>query len=207
LPSGIAVDSSGNVYVADSWDDRILKFSSSGGGPVNISLPTGWNLISLPYMPSDTAIASVLAGIDGYYTIVWGYPNQAWKFYDPTDAEGSTLTTMEAGKGYWIKMLSVKTLTTSGTTPSTPISLANGWNLVGYNGTTTGAASTLLTGIDGYYTIVWGYPNQAWKFYDPTDAEGSTLTTFASGGGYWIKTIGAATWTLPAVDHEARTSP
>jgi DNA-binding beta-propeller fold protein YncE len=29
-PYGIAVDSSGNVYVADTWNDRIQKFGSQG---------------------------------------------------------------------------------------------------------------------------------------------------------------------------------
>ena len=29
-PSGIALDSSGNVYVADTWNHRIQKFTSSG---------------------------------------------------------------------------------------------------------------------------------------------------------------------------------
>jgi len=163
----------------------------------NISLSTGWNLISIPYTPSDTAIGTVLSGISGYYTIVWGYPSQAWKFYDPSDPDGSTLTTMTPGKGYWIKMTSARTLTVSGTTPSTSVSLASGWNLVGYNTTSSGVASTVLAGISGSTTIVWGYPSQAWKFYDPTDVDGSTLTSFTSGGGYWIKTTGATTWTLP----------
>jgi len=139
----------------------------------------------------------VLSGISGYYSIVWGYPSQSWKFYDPTDPDGSTLTTMEPGKGYWIKMTSARTLTSSGTTPSTSVSLSSGWNLVGYNTTTSGAATSVLSGISASTTIVWGYPSQAWKFYDPTDADGSTLTSFTSGGGYWIKTTGATTWTLP----------
>ena len=30
-PDGVAVDSSGNVYVADNWNNRIQKFSSTGG--------------------------------------------------------------------------------------------------------------------------------------------------------------------------------
>jgi len=29
-PTGIAVDNNGNVYVADSWNDRIQKFTSDG---------------------------------------------------------------------------------------------------------------------------------------------------------------------------------
>jgi hypothetical protein len=162
-----------------------------------LSLQAGWNLISLPYTPSNTAISSVLSGIAGQYTVVWGYPNQQWKFYDPTDAEGSTLTSMQPGKGYWIKMTAGRTLTLSGSTPSTSVSLASGWNLVGYNRATSGNASTVLSGIAGSSTIVWGYPSQAWKFWDPSDVEGNTLDTFVGGGGYWIKTTGATTWTLP----------
>src|SRR5215203_1551183 len=30
-PQGLAIDSSGNVYVADTWNHRIQKFTSSGG--------------------------------------------------------------------------------------------------------------------------------------------------------------------------------
>jgi sugar lactone lactonase YvrE len=30
-PQGVAIDSSGNVYVADTWNHRIQKFNSSGG--------------------------------------------------------------------------------------------------------------------------------------------------------------------------------
>jgi secreted PhoX family phosphatase len=30
-PQGVAIDSSGNVYVADTWNHRIQKFTSSGG--------------------------------------------------------------------------------------------------------------------------------------------------------------------------------
>ena len=29
-PYGVAIDSSGNVYVADAWNNRIQKFNSSG---------------------------------------------------------------------------------------------------------------------------------------------------------------------------------
>ncbi len=188
---------SGRTDTTTSTVSTVNLYGTATSQSATISLASGWNLISLPYTPSNTAISSVLAGIDGYFTIVWAYPNGAWKFYDPSDPDWSTLTTMEAGKGYWIKMTSARTLTSSGTTPSTSISLSTGWNLVGYNRTTSGTASTVLTGIAGNTTIVWGYPNQAWKFYDPTDPDWSTLTTFVGGGGYWIKTTGAVTWTLP----------
>ena len=53
-----------------------------------ISLVQGWNLVSLPVQPTNTAIGSVLSGINGFYEVVWAYPNQAWKVYDPNDAGG-----------------------------------------------------------------------------------------------------------------------
>jgi hypothetical protein len=193
----IISSNSGRTDTTTSTTSTVNLYGTASSQSASISLSTGWNLISIPYTPGSTAISTVLSGISGYYTIVWGYPSQAWKFYDPTDDEGSTLTTMEPGKGYWIKMTSARTLTASGTTPSTSVGLASGWNLVGYNRTTSGAASTVLSGISGSTTIVWGYPSQAWKFYDPTDDEGSTLTTFTGGLGYWIRTTGTATWTLP----------
>ena len=80
---------------------------------VNISLLTGWNLISIPVQPEDTAIASVLAGISGKYNIVWGEFNPtttAWKNYKPTKPV-NTLTTMGPGKGYWVETTENTTLT------------------------------------------------------------------------------------------------
>lgn len=193
-------------YNGSSWEDITesytnasvcLKAFATAADPGSLTLTQGWNLISMPLQPSDTAIGTVLAGLSGNYTIVWGYPNQAWKFYDPTDPEGSTLTTLEAGNAYWIRMTSAATLTLTGTTPSTSVGLGSGWNLAGYNTTSSGATSSALSTIAGSYTIVWGYPVQAWRFFDPTDEEGSTLTQFSPGGGYWIKTTTATTWTLP----------
>ena len=193
-------------YNGSSWQDITasytnasvcLKAFATSTDPTSLTLVQGWNLLSLPLQPADTAIGTALAGVSGSYTIVWAYPNQAWKFYDPTDPDGSTLTTMEAGKGYWIKMTSAATLTLAGTTPSTSVGLASGWNLVGYNSASSGAASSGLASIAGYFTIAWGYPGQSWRFFDPTDEEGSTLTQFSPGEGYWIKTTTATTWTLP----------
>ena len=109
------------------------------------ALSTGWNLISLPVQPANAAIASVLSGIKGALDVVWAYPNQTWKVYDPNDTAGSTLTTMQAGTGYWIKMTSAKTLSVSGSALSPSVQLSAGWNLVGYNGTSCTGASAALS--------------------------------------------------------------
>jgi len=139
----------------------------------------------------------VLSSIAGAYQLVWGYPNQSWKFYDPADPEGSTLTTMEEGNGYWIKMTSAQTLSISGSTPPSSLSLLNGWNLVGYSAMTCGAPTSALSAIAGNLQVSWGYSDQSWKVYDPVDPEGSTLTQFCPNYGYWIKVNQTGTLSTP----------
>ena len=83
----------------------------SGNGLCALMLYRGWNLIGLPCTPVNTATGTVLQSIISDVAIVWGYGNKTgWKLYDPTDVPGSTLTTMEVGSGYWIKMNADKTL-------------------------------------------------------------------------------------------------
>ena len=163
--------------------------------PVPVPLSSGWNLISLPLQPFNTAIASVLSGIKGSCEVVWAYPDQTWKVYDPNDPDGTTLTTMEAGKGYWLKMTAPKTLSVSGTAPPSSLPLAQGWNLVGYDGASCTASSTPLSSIGSALQVSWGYGAQGWQFYDPTaTAKENTLTNLCPGAGYWVEVNGTAAW-------------
>jgi hypothetical protein len=174
---------------------RTVTATFTGTTPASsLALLAGWNLVSLPLQPANTAIASVLSDVSGFYSILWAYPSQSWKFYDPNDIEGSTLKTMEAGKAYWVKMTEGKILATSGAAPSASLSLATGWNLVGYNGSTCSAAGTALSSLGNTVQIVWAYLSQSWKFYDPNDTEGSTLTQICPKYGYWIKVNQPGTW-------------
>ncbi len=51
--------------------------------------------------------------------------------------------------------------------------------------------------IAGKYISVWAYINGQWKSYDPDQPFFSDWTTMTPGGGYWIKTSEACTWSLP----------
>jgi hypothetical protein len=183
-------------------DTFLMKTSAIS---TTMTLYQGWNLISLPSQPQDTAVGSVLAAIDGFYAIVWKFINTgtstSWVFYDPGDPEGSLLTTMEAGYGYWIYMTQTKTLHLLGQQASKTMSLPAGWNLVGYNSPTSGSAGTVLASINGKYAIVWKFINNgtttSWVFYDPGDPEGSLLTTFDPHYGFWFYMTELGTWTLP----------
>lgn len=176
---------------------NLYNFSVSGNFFCERNLSTGWNLISLYKQPSNTDIASVLSSIAGKYTIVWAYINGSWKAYVPAYPGFSDLTTMEAGKGYWINMTEAETLIVTGSTPSTSIPLVSGWNLVGYNSSTSRSVADALNSIAGKYISVWAFVNGGWKVYNPANPGSSTLTTMEPGYGYWINMKEATTWTLP----------
>jgi hypothetical protein len=185
----------------DGGSHAIAVHPGNVGAPARtsttLSLSSGWNLVSLPLQQAANAsAASLLSGIKGACEVVWAYSNQAWQVYDPNDTAGSTLTSMQAGMGYWVKMTSSEKLSVSGTAPSTSVQLSAGWNFVGYNGTSCVAPSTALSGLTGLQ-VVWGYPSQGWQFYDPANSSGSGLTQLCPGAGYWIDVNQAATWSAP----------
>ena len=181
-------------------DDGYAAYVNNGyvtftaGSALEISLWAGWNLISLYKQPADTAIESVLAAISGKYISVWAYVEGKWKVYDPNNPGFSDLTIMEAGKGYWINMNESGNLPFSGSDPSGSISLASGWNLVGYNSTTSQSIVDALASIEGKYVSVWAYIDGSWKVYDPANPGFSDLTTMEPGYGYWINAMETCTW-------------
>jgi len=150
------VDINGNINL--TWvNDTVSTLPASG---TTLNLYTGWNLISLPLMPEDTSITSLLSPINGNYSIVWEYnasnTSDHGKKYDPSTPFGNDLTTMEAGKGYWIMMTSNDTLFVTGDVPgSTDIILKAGWNLIGYNSLVGQPIENVLASVSGNYSIVW----------------------------------------------------
>ncbi len=167
------------------------------GGTTAIYLDEGWNLISLPLLPSDNAISTVLSSLAGQYASVWAYVAGSWKVYDPGDTGLRDLTSMDAGWGYWLDMNESATLAVSGFEPSDSIALESGWNLVGYHGADSQPMADALSSIDGKYVKVWAYMGGHWKMYD-TDSPGfNDLTNMERGYGYWIDVTEPCTWRLP----------
>ena len=229
VPYGVAVDGSGNVYVADSGNHRVEKFTSTGtfvtkwgslgsgflegvavdsGGNVyvtdtsysrvelfgdstlaSVGLVAGWNLISLPLVPLNTAIGKVLAGLiaAGNFSIVWSYQGGGWKSFTPPST--GTLKTMQDGFGYLIYMSRPSTLLVlgyavfPGFTPPT-YSLLSAWNLVGFKPQVPSQNETLgtyLASISGKYVIVSVYDN-----LNATWIKGYPNLPLAPGEAMWI---------------------
>lgn len=158
---------------------------------VNIGLVTGWNLISIPVLPDNTSIKTILSGISGNYSVVWGEfdpTTSAWKNFDPNEIF-NTLNTMEPNKGYWINVTEACTLTVVAPLATASVSLKSGWNLIGFVGESDTNIKTVLTTISGKYSVVWGEfdpTTSAWKNFDANEIF-NTLNTMGPGKGYWIK--------------------
>ncbi|MBI4173301.1 MAG: lamin tail domain-containing protein, partial [Candidatus Aenigmarchaeota archaeon] len=163
----------------------------------SITVQPGWNLISLPLQPADAAIANVLGGIS--YDKAMTYYSSTWQVHEPANPGASTLTSIDAGKGYWIRATASGTLTVTGTAAANlSISLEPGWNLIGYPSLVARDISTGLASIAGQYSSVMTYSAalSAWKTYNPDFAEFSDLTAFEPGKGYWIDMDSSATITF-----------
>jgi hypothetical protein len=188
-----------DVYGNQSQYSTEITFtvpSVSQDRSTTLSLQAGWNLVSLPFQLANPSISAVLSPIAGSCTIVWAYRNGQWQWYAPQAPEG-TLQAIDAGSAYWIKMSAPAQLAVNGSAGNRSTNLTAGWNFVGYTGSAPGAISTLLSSIAGKYSMVWAYEIERWRYYDPTDPDGSSLTQLQPGRGYWIKMREAAIWTLP----------
>lgn len=120
--------------------------------------------------------------------VVWGYDNEnkVWKIYRPSVTE--TLTSIEAGKGYWIYMEDSAFLTVTGSAAVASVHLYEGWNLVGFAGTDGRAVTDSLSSIPGKWRVIWTWEDQTWSAKDSSiaDLPVSALTNLSQGKAYWI---------------------
>jgi len=155
---------------------------------VSIPLHEGWNLMSFDVMPQDPSIASAFQSIEGLYTEVRSYDGEMTIYRPDLPLETNTLQTVDAYHGYWINMTSDGVLTITGTPiePGTAIPLMAGNNLVSYWPSSSLPVEEALASIDGLYTEVHGYADQALSYYSSLPPELNSLKTMEPGHGYWI---------------------
>jgi hypothetical protein len=170
---------------------------SNEADALGVSLDPGSNLVSLYRQPEDTSLSAVLNSINGQYTAVWTYVNGNWQVYDSANPGFSDLSTMGAGKGYWIEMNQPGVLLMYGPSSPASISLTTGSNMSGYFSPTTQSITNAIGTIQGDVISVWAYENGAWRAYDPANPGFSDLNTMGPGIGYWIETSRTCTWSLP----------
>ena len=134
-------DSAGNE------DTDTLTVTKSDRTDFKMTLYAGWNLVSLPSDPADSALASVFSntGIKQVVSYVATTPKQPWRIASQADGVWTSQTTpaldtITAGGGYWVESSDFEDQAVTLTGPSgagdvrpalITIPLAAGWNLVG----------------------------------------------------------------------------
>ena len=163
------------------------------GITVPLTLSSGWNFVSFQKLPSAlAAVEAVLSDCYQSLLVAWGYDNEhkEWKKHKPGNS--GTLSTLDAGKGYWIFLDNPRTLFLDGNDALPSLLLYEGWNLIGYAGQdnkdiTYGLGSP----IDGRWSTIWTWDGGVWhvKYETTLDLPNSIqpLTTLRRGKAYWIK--------------------
>ncbi len=194
-------DSKTLLALSDTPKTGDIKYQDYGISAIrelDINLSAGWNLISLPLSPENSNIDFVLASISGKYDSVWSYQEGKWKYYIAGLA-GGALTTMEFGKGYWIKMKTASKLTIRGNDAiSSFLQLSKGWNLVGYNSLSPRTITEAFASIEGLYYSIWTYKDGGWLRHIE-GFSGNNLTDMVPYYGYWINAKDNCIWDLGAV--------
>jgi parallel beta-helix repeat protein len=168
-----------------------------------IFLYPGWNLISVPFIQSDTNLGKVLSSITGSYTAVQRY--NASTSSDPWEHNCSLkpphlndFNDIDHLMGFWIYIIKPEgvLLEYSGTQPTSnqTIQLYPGWNLVGYPSLTSHNRTEGLNNLT-FNTLVdaiWTYnaTTQKWKEIGSSDY-------FDIGRGYWIHANTKCEWEVP----------
>ena len=160
--------------------------------PYRIDLYPGWNLISFPGDPVDTAIESVM-GSDSQVDIILAYQDQQWgaavRKTDGGWRTTSDLTTMSGSRGYWVHALAKDAIevTLSPNTARPSIQTTGGWNLMSIWDADQRPPGTEVDAVEYLREITW---RAAYTFDAAADLwvkrlpqPGETLET---GRGYWV---------------------
>jgi hypothetical protein len=197
------IDIVGNTYTTS----QSYTFTVVARSEYSVALSPGWNLISLPGDPADTAIGSVLPSTHPATTVL---------AYDPSDANGpwlsavkssggtwsGTLTSITSSRAYWVEtgaFTPIKTLIPerSRAAELPTIAVTAGWNLVPVvdlqitKGSTEAVLQARTGGLDPdlylasvTWTVAYGFSTQAnqWRKITPS----ATVDNVGQGKGYWL---------------------
>lgn len=96
-----AIDAGAAYWIKMSAPAQLPVNGSAGSRSTNLT--AGWNFVGYAGT-APGAISTLLSSITGKYSMVWAYESGQWRSYDPTDPDGSSLSQLQPGRGYWIKM-------------------------------------------------------------------------------------------------------
>lgn len=196
-----SADLDGNTNTSDPGVE-IFSFETE----IHIELHQGWNLISVPPVPSGgDSLDDVLATIAGQWDIIQWYdasdPKDPWKMNHTGKPFGNDLDTIDPGMGIWIHMLNDAILIPDQWDPTImgpmylgwPVQLYAGWNMIGYPAAVARDVDDPDALGDVPYEMVMTYDAVAgeWLTWDGTYGD---LTQMETGYGYWVYCTSSYEW-------------
>jgi C1A family cysteine protease len=186
----------------DVWEAWIMIDQVAPHIDASLELHTGWNLVSLPTMPTSndpSMLFDPMADhVDEIY--VWDADDGYWRRYIPSAPPyTNSLSSINPSQGLWIKANADVTLTLNGTPRQNgSVDLDVGWNLVAFPGAEAISTTRALANIAAQVSMVHGYDaaQSAWLTYRPLQLASSTLKTMAPGEAYWIEVAAPCTWRI-----------
>jgi hypothetical protein len=126
----------------------------------DLNLNAGWNMASFPVIPANTSFSSIFSGVGHYQVLTWS----GTSYVAPTN--------VEAGRGYWVLVLSATTVDITGLpVESYERDLPAGWSMIGSVYGTAVDAETVFP--DYYQLLTWSGTSYI------------AATTIEPGKGYW----------------------
>ncbi|MBR9705215.1 S8 family serine peptidase [Candidatus Pacearchaeota archaeon] len=171
---------------------------------IEIPLYAGWNLISIPKIPTDSSISTILEPISGKYDSVYSYDpiSKNWLVYRENASifdSSNNLGNMYNAKAYWIDMIQDTTLIINGSDQTSySTSLSQGWNFIGYPYTYEKSIEETFSSLNNKFDIIYTYNNQykTWNFYSPYESiYDNSINNTVPNKGYWIYLYESSTWT------------
>jgi hypothetical protein len=108
-----------------------------------LHLSAGWNMVSLPIIPSNPSFSNIFSNVGYYQVLTWNGNGYV------------TPTTVEAGKGYWVLVLDNAIITITGTpVTSYQLNVQPGWSMIGSIDGKPVSANSLFDG-QFYQLLTW----------------------------------------------------
>lgn len=180
------------------YENRLIQATFPKPETATINLTQGWNFVSIPVIPNDNTITSMMPNFGQDIDQVSRYNSQADTFeHFVNDAQYNDFTTLDYDKGYevYVKNPSGTIITIQGKVPTVSVSesLNQGSNLIPSatlnTNTSSWLANNLIQNTD--YDFIWKY--------NKTTSSFESLTNAQSKESYFLHNIKTTpiTWNIP----------
>jgi hypothetical protein len=198
LADGRVLIAGGEGRLAESSAER---FTPAPPPPREVALLVGWNLIT--WTGDETPVASALAGLPAVASVyAWDAAAREYRSYRRgVPARLNRLSTLRAGDGLWVLAGQPAIWRMPGLGRERSVSLAAGFNLVGWTGPDGVALARIADAIGPAVVAIWLYDPLTPRFrvFRPGAPPGrNSATTINHGEGLWLLLERAVIWPQPA---------